>query len=145
MKFFALPLCIFIFLSSGSSAATDAPSPLRFEKTPLGNAVRRIAARLGATVSIAANATAPVSGDFSHLDPKAALAEAARQAGLIVVGGGTEAAPEFSLVRPGTPALSPPDSRDAQKALALVAADRQRADLLRKRAALLAEESRPQP
>lgn len=141
MKVFALAACIFILLQPAIGRA--APPPLRFEKTPLGNAVRMISARLGATVSIAANATAPVSGDFSQLGPKAALTEIARQAGLVVIAGGTAAAPEFSLVKPSAAASgiahSPNDSETARKALA--EADRQRAELLRKRASLLAEES----
>jgi hypothetical protein len=144
MKVFALTACIFILLSPATGmAAPAAPPPLRFEKTPLGNAVRMIAPRLGAIVSIAANATAPVSGDFSKLDPKAALTEAARQAGLVVIPGGTKAAPEFFLVKPSATAsvISPsPNGPDAAHK-ALAEADRQRAELLRKRASLLAEES----
>ncbi len=123
--------CAPLFLALAASAAA-APAPLRFDHAPLGNAVRVIAARLGATVSVAANATAPVSGDFSSLAPAAALAEAARQAGLVVRPVGPASARTFLLAKPeAAPAVSAPSSSDQE---------RQR--LLRERAALLAEEAR---
>lgn len=98
------------------------PPPLRFNAVPLGNAARILSARFHCPVTIRAGAQEPISGDFSGLDLRQALAEAARQAGLVVVpqegpAGG------YSLERP--------------KAVSPAEAARRRSELLRQRARLL--------
>jgi len=125
--------------------------PMRFNKVPLGNVARLLSARFSVTVSIAANAKAPVTGDFSSLNLKAALAECAKQAGLTVVPLGAAASDGFSLEPPKAPPpavlsngndTNPSDKRTEDRA-ALAAAAR-RAELLRLRKALVAQDETSQ-
>ncbi len=97
------------------------PGPLRFEAIPLGNAARILSARFHCPVTIRAGAQEPISGDFSGLDLKQALTEAARQAGLVVVPQGP--AGGYCLERP--------------KAVSPAEAAHRRSELLRLRARLL--------
>jgi hypothetical protein len=103
---------------------------------------------LGASITITANATAPVTGDFSKLEPAAALAEAARQAGLVVVALGKSPQDGFSLTKPQAPSEArKPENRDdaAAAQAALAEAERRREALLRRKAELLAKESQLDP
>lgn len=122
-----------LLLAATALRAAPEPRPLRFDRAPLGNVARVLGARLHATVAIEANAAAPVSGDFSRLEPGAALAEAARQAGLVVA---AEGAAGFRLKRP-----APEPSPAERAAPILAAAERERAGLLRRRAELLKQEA----
>jgi hypothetical protein len=146
MKTFLPLLAIFL------AAATPAPAeaiPLRFEHVPLGNVVRIISARFRFQVTVTAQSTAPITGDFSGLTPRQALAAAAAQAGLEVVALGADDASGF-LLKKG-PGLHPPGAKsgdtkinstdpdpvgpaDAKIALAIAAA--RRAALLKQRAQL---------
>lgn len=145
---------------AGTSASALGP-PLHFNRTALGNVVRLLSAKYRATVSVAANARAPVTGDFSALTLRAALAEAARQAGLTVVALGSRDSDGFRL-QPGDPSggvkVAPSPQVPAQEDLARPAprrerraepasglpteADRRREALLRRRRALLEEAGR---
>jgi hypothetical protein len=122
--------------------------PMQFDKVPLGNVARLLSARFSVTVSIAANAKAPVTGNFSSLDLKAALAECARQAGLTVVPLGTAASDGFSLEppkaqppagRPGGNDTNPSEKKTDDRA-AIAAAAARRVELFRLRKALAAQE-----
>jgi hypothetical protein len=122
--------------------------PMTFDKVPLGNVARLLSARFGVPVSITGNAKAPVTGNFSSLDLKAALAECARQAGLTVVPLGPAPSDGFSLEPPKSPppATAPkgnnasPSEGKPDGGAALAAAAARRAELLRQRKALLAQE-----
>jgi hypothetical protein len=111
-------------------------------------------------VSIAANARAPITGDFSNLDLKGALAEAGRQTGMVVLPLGRDASAGFALSPPPPPsavaahtaiaatAEQPAKSsgRDLTKIrIELKTAARQRADLLRQRADLLEQSADSEP
>ena len=93
MKLSALSLLIFLLAGPAAVAAADPAGPapkipakaLRFERVPLGNVVRVLSARFATPVTIAANARAPISGDFSEMDLARALAAASGQAGLVVL------------------------------------------------------------
>jgi len=124
--------------------ANPAPLPMKFVKVPLGNVTRILSAKFNVQISIVANARAPITGDFSSLELRAALAEAARQAGLVVTALGPDSSAGFSLAPPETKAAdagaassvaaaTPSDPNKAE----LEAAARQRAELLRQRETLL--------
>jgi hypothetical protein len=113
--------------AAAPALAAAAPPPLCFARAPLGNVVRVISARYGATVTLAAGAAAPISGDFSGLGLRAALAAAARQAGLVVVANGPDSSGAFRIERPPPP---PPRA-------ALAAEAARRAALLDERRRLL--------
>ena len=109
-------------------------NPLRFDHLPLGNAVRILSARASVPVTIKANAKAPVTGDFSRLDLRPALAEAAAQAGLELVVLGKTDADGFLLRLPKVPVAPAPPS-----ALVAIPAPAPRV------AALLQPAARPRP
>jgi hypothetical protein len=162
MNFFSALSIVFAGILSAINAAAATPEsapasavaqpvhalPMRFDKLPLGNVARLLSARFSVTVSIAAKAKAPITGDFSTLDLKASLAECARQAGLTVVPLGTAPSDGYLLGPPPANdternhANAPEKRTDDQAALAAAAA--RRAGLLRQRQALLAQESAPQ-
>ena len=133
MKLSALSLVFFLSAAPAPGFAADASlsgqkSPagtLRFEKMPLGNVVRILSARFSTPVTIAANARAPITGDFSAMDLPRALGAASRQAGLIVVPLGPVASAGFALEPP--PAVPTGGTREA---------------LLKKRADLLEQAAR---
>jgi hypothetical protein len=159
------PLVFPLFFAAAGLAApraTPAVSPhlsLRFEAMPLGNVARILSAQFNAPVTIAANARAPITGDFSKLDLKEALAAAGRQTGLVVLPLGRDASAGFALSPPvpesasatpaavraaGRPANS--DSRNLAKIkIQLESAARRRAALLRQRADLLEQSADSDP
>jgi len=125
-------------------AAAAAPAAaLHFNAMPLGNVARVLSARYSAPVTIAAHATAPVTGDFSGLSLRQALTAAARQAGLVLVPLGATDSAGFSLSLPADAAVNasaaaaaaPRTNSDTQGDLAK--AERRREQLFRQRAALL--------
>jgi hypothetical protein len=127
--------------------AAARPNPaslqLKFVKVPLGNVTRVLSARFNVQVSISANARVPITGDFSRLDLRSALAEAARQAGLVVTALGADPAAGFSLALPEAKA-PPAVAVDTTKA-AFEAAARQREELLKQRASLQEQSPHPNP
>ena len=124
---------ILAFLTFAAAAAgSGASAPLHFDNMPLGNVVRILSARYHAPVTLTAGAQAPITGDLTGMDVRQALAEAARQAGLVVVALGTNPADGFSLGPPPPPGPGP-DKDGVDTA----AAARRRAELLRRRAELL--------
>ena len=116
-------------------AAAAQRLPMRFDNAPLGNVARLLSARFSVPISIAANSKAPITGDFAGMDLKASLAECARQAGLAVAPLGRAPSDGFSLEPPRPPAPSNGADTGAQAVLAATAA--RRAELLRRRQALL--------
>lgn len=68
----------------GTPAPAPIPPPLQFDHVALGNVSRVISARFHAPVTLFAGAKVPITGDFSKLDLDGCLAEAAKQAGLVV-------------------------------------------------------------
>jgi hypothetical protein len=157
MKISSLVPALFLAaLTAGASEPkSPLPPPLRFEKMPLGNVVRVLSARFHAPVTVAAQATVPITGDFSALDFPRALTEAARQAGLVVVPAGPDAAAGYVLEPPAKPdpsvALGPkPDAGAGGLTLVeikagLEAAAGRRAELLRQRAALVRQAAGAEP
>jgi hypothetical protein len=134
MRTFSPLLALFLALSAG---AAPAKNPLRFEHLPLGNVVRIIAARSGVPVTITAQATSPITGDFSGLSLHDGLEEVAAQAGLEVVALGKTDAAGFLLRLPkGVPASPAPVDSAAQRRAALL---KQRAALQRSEADLKAD------
>ena len=100
MKNYVLAL-VLVFLPASALARPDPASPsLRFAGMPLGNVARVLSARFATTITVGANAKAPISGDFTRLGVRAALAEAARQAGLVVSPLGPREADGFLLAPP---------------------------------------------
>src|SRR5580658_9133935 len=82
VKFYASAAALLLLATA--RAATPAPAPLKplpahcqFKKAQLGNVTRVIGARLHAPITITANASAPITADFSGMDPRVALAAAA--------------------------------------------------------------------
>jgi hypothetical protein len=140
-----------LFLAALTAVANEpgspGPPPLKFEQMPLGNVVRVLSARFKAPVTVTAHASAPITGDFSALDCRQALTEAARQAGLVVVPGGSDTAAGFVLEPPGSqapvvqiepnPDLNAGGSTSAETKTGLEAAAARRAELLRQRTALV--------
>ncbi len=126
-------------------AAAALNLPMRFDNVPLGNVARLLSARFDVPISIAANAKAPITGDFAGMDLKSSLAECARQAGLAVAPLGTAPSDGFSLEPPRPPApANGPDVKNADangteagNRAALAAAAARRAELLRRRKALI--------
>lgn len=102
---------------------SSTPAPMFFNHTLLGNVLRAVSARFHAHIALTAEAKAPITGDFSHLNLQECLDEAARQAGLEVVALGKTPADGYELRRP-------------DKAAAEADAARRRAELLRQRALL---------
>ena len=136
MKIFPFLLA---FLICGNAAIGSGPAlPLRFHHMPLGNVVRVLSARFHAQVTITAGATAPVTGDFTGMDLPHALAEAARQAGLVVVALGADPKAGFELEPPPPTPPAPPPNVATEAA----AAARRRAELLRRQAELIQEADR---
>jgi hypothetical protein len=166
MKTFLPVLALFLGVTA---MAAPARKPLQFEHLPLGNVVRIISARYQIPVTIKANAKAPISGDFSRLDLRQGLGEAAAQAGLELVALGktdkdgfllrlpkvpTPPAPPSALVMaPVAPKVAPSATKVAvwpaaslaaagtPAATQLGAADARRLALLKRRDALLKAES----
>jgi hypothetical protein len=148
-----------LFLAALTAVASEPQSPisppLRFEKMPLGNVVRVLSARFNAPVTVVAHASAPVTGDFSALDFRHALTEAARQAGLVVVPVGSDAAAGFILEPPGDPGspvqigpkpvLAAGGLTPVEIVTGLQAAADRRAELLRQRAALVGQAAGAEP
>jgi len=139
MKTLSFSLSIFL---AASALASPAPKPLRFDRVPLGNVARVLSARFHAPVTIEANATAPITGDFSGLNLRQALAAAAAQSGLEVVSLGKDDRAGYLLKNPPPIQVGPgpevgghliPCDTGATPA---TAAER-RAALLRRRADLL--------
>ena len=142
---------------TGAAPATGAAAlPMRFSQVPLGNVMRVMSARYGVPFTIEANAAAPISGDFRKLDLKAAVAEAARQAGLFAIPLGKDASAGFRLslhppaapnpiepsplaVAPAPPAVSNPSAAPPADPA------RRRAELLQQRARLLAAAAQQNP
>ncbi len=132
-------LLFFLLTPAGFAAAAPAAMPaaaLRFDRMQLGNVARVLSARFRTAVTITANASAPISGDFSSLDLAQALREAARQAGLEVLPAGPGGRAGYRLALP----LAAPEPSPAQPALD--AAQRRREELLRQRAVLLDQAAR---
>jgi hypothetical protein len=126
---------LFLLLTpAGFAAAAPAAMPaaaLHFDRMQLGNVARVLSARFRTPVTITANASAPISGDFSSLDLAQALREAARQAGLVVLPAAPGGQAGFTLgVAPAAAGPSPSQP-------ALDAAQRRREELLKQRAVLL--------
>jgi hypothetical protein len=160
MKFFSVLPIVFISVLPAASAAVVTPAPaqnqaavgqipMRFNNVLLGNVARILSARFNVTVSIAANAKASITGDFSSLNLKAALAECARQAGLAVVPLGKSPSDGFSLEPPtqAAPVKDPPSEiaikpveKKADIRAELADAAARRAELLRERKALIEQQ-----
>ncbi len=104
--------------------------PLHFDHLPLGSVARVLSAKYQVSITILANATAPVTGDFSQLSISQALTLAAAQAGLVVRPEGTG-----WMIGPKLPDGAEKPARP-EVALHPGAAER-RAALLRQRAELL--------
>jgi hypothetical protein len=129
-------------------AAAVQSLPMRFDNAPLGNVARLLSARFSIPISIASNAKAPITGDFTGMDIKESLAECARQAGLAVAALGNAPSDGFLLEPPRPPAPSnEAAAKDADSAgadpgarAALAAAAARRAELLRRRQALLGQQ-----
>ena len=145
-RFWALFFAAAPVVWAQSPAAESKPAPagiaLRFERVALGNVVRVISAKFNVPITIAANATVPVTGDFSNLTLDKVLEQAASQAGLVSVALGKSAKDGFSLEIPANKAQgdeATPISPGEKAALA--AAAERRAELLRKRKALLDQEA----
>jgi hypothetical protein len=152
----AAPLAAPVAAPALNSPAHPAALSLKFSKAPLGNVMRVFSARFGGMpLTIEADATAPISGDFSSDDVKTAVGEAARQAGLFAIPLGPDPASGFRLSRHAPP-TPPPSAQDSQaplratesipapvpvflptSALNSDGAERSRAELLRERAKLL--------
>jgi hypothetical protein len=119
---------------------------MKFFKVPLGNVLRVMSARYGVPFTIEANAVAPISGDFHLLDLKAAVAEAARQAGLFAIPLGKEDSSGFRLSLHPPAAPNPIEPSLAAAALAPPAVSRpgvpDATDPVRRRAALLQQRAR---
>lgn len=113
------------------------PAPLQFNHMPLGNVVRVISARFHTPVTILAGALVPVTGNFTGMDARQALEEAARQAGLTVVPLGAKASAGFLLEAP--PPSKPGPSAPATDSATVASL---RAELLQRRAELAKEASR---
>jgi hypothetical protein len=133
MKFSPFSLVIFIGAAlafAPFAAAQKLPAQsLRFDQMPLDHVARILSARFATPVTIAGNFRAPISGDFSALDLKQALAEAARQAGLVLVPAGSGGSAGFCLAPPDRISFFDPGSAQA--------AAKRRAELLKKREDLL--------
>jgi hypothetical protein len=113
---------------------------------PLGNVARILSARFNVNVSIASNARAPITGDFSKMDLRQALEAAGRQSGLVVVPLGPGAAAGYALSPPeaapaeaqgGTKAAKPDNAEAARIKAKLEDAALKRQELLRREAGLL--------
>jgi hypothetical protein len=154
MKTF-LPLFA-IFLAAAAMAAGKTIA-LQFERVPLGNVVRILSARFRAQVTIAAQSAAPITGDFSGLTLRQALAAAAAQAGLEVVPLGTGDASGYLLQKgpglrqadaksaaPKMPSTGPEQAGPAEARIALAIAAGRRAALLKQRTQLQQSASRMQ-
>jgi hypothetical protein len=162
------PTSVFVYLFVAAFAAVPgfgAPSPggsapaapalaLKFSKVPLGNVMRVLSARYGVPFTIEANATAPITGDFAGLDLPAAVAEAARQAGLHPIPLGKDATAGFRLslhpapnaaASPAPPAAAADPASPPTLAPAPVAGESARGRLLQERARLLAAAARQDP
>ncbi|MGH7996470.1 MAG: hypothetical protein ACREFX_08975 [Opitutaceae bacterium] len=128
--------------------------PMTVSKAPLGNVVRLCSAKYGVPFTIEAHAKAPITGDFTGMDLKSALAETARQAGLFVIPEGKRPADGFRLslheppalaaamkAKPPLAAAAPPAPAAANGAAAapVSASERVRAELLQERARLQRE------
>ena len=138
--------------------ATDRmPSPLKFEKMKLGNVARVLSARLNVPVTIEAKADALVTGDYSHMDLRRSLSDAAAQAGLVVVALGRDGLDGYTLMTPSAISKRDRNPRGAVDAVMLVArpaadpediraflldAAKRRAFLLKQRQTLLEAELR---
>jgi len=154
MKLSMIALAIFSAPAAalGSSAQVAAPPAalhlsLKFNKVPLGNFVRILSARFGATVAIGANARAPITGDFSGMDLRQALTAAGSQSGLVVVLLGKDPSAGYCL---DTPKPAPPAApaavagapkSDASVKVGLDEAARRRLELLRAQQGLLEQSS----
>jgi hypothetical protein len=134
------------------NSALPAPPPLQLKNTPLANVARIFSARYHIPIRIEANESAPITGDFTHLGPAQAVAEAARQAKLVATPLGPQA---WSGYRIGHPPVKPASTSAPPASVAMAsspspsspatpvdAADRERAKLLQERARLLDESSR---
>jgi hypothetical protein len=113
--------------------------PLHFDHLPLGSVARVLSARYQTSITILANATAPVTGDFSQLTIIQALTRAAAQAGMEVRPDGTGfiIGPKLPKAAPPTPdGWSATSGRAGSNAPAISPAE-QRAALLRRRTELL--------
>jgi hypothetical protein len=124
------------------SASLGATLPTKFSNVPLGNVMRVFSARYGVPFAIEANAKSPITGDFHALDLQAAVAEAARQAGLFAVPLGKGLSAGYRLTLHAPAALpNPPASAATGPAKAspkvLSDAGQSRAALLQERARLL--------
>ena len=129
MKTFSPFLVLFL---AAAALAAPVKKPLVFDHLALGNVVRIISARYSAPVTIAAHASSPITGDFSHFGLREGLNEAAAQAGLEVVALGKNDAAGFLLRVPKAVAAPP---------VAAVTAPDRRAELLKQRAALRQSEA----
>jgi hypothetical protein len=115
--------------------------PMRFDHLPLGSAARVLSARYHTSITILANATVPVTEDFSQLTVLQALTLIAKQAGLVVRPDGTGfvIGPKLAEVAPGLGASSGrtgSGDRSVTAGQPVSPAD-QRAALLHRRAELL--------
>src|ERR1700689_1975002 len=116
MTRFTLSIASLFFAPAAGPASNSPAHPaallLKFSKAPLGNVMRVFSARFGGMpLTIEANATAPISGDFSSDDVKTAVGEAARQAGLFAIPLGPDPASGFRLSRHAPP-TPPPSAQD---------------------------------
>lgn len=123
------------------------PSPLKFVKMKLGNVARVFSARMNLPVTIEAKADAAITGDYSHMDLRRALSDAAGQAGLVVVALGRDGLDGYTMMTPTAVAQLDRNPNGAVDAVMLIARPAStptdiRAFLLeaaKKRAALLKE------
>lgn len=158
MKLSTIALAFFLAAAAAPGWAAQAPRqpaalhlPLRFDKVPLGNVARILSAQFQVTVAIAANARAPITGDFSGMDLQKALAAAGSQCGLVVVplGSGPSGGYSLCLPKPDAPELSKDGKSGGVDAPGTKAkledAERRRLELLKRQQGLLDQSNSSEP